>query len=121
MANLTYQKIVCPHTYYADNPNRKVWRIVMSDDLSQIGFADFFVENNWSHFLVFSVAESVRNTSMIIDFIRNVYQIVDEPSSFWWNTPPVMEQYLDMICVERPDMTFAAGGAISKVLRSNPS
>lgn len=118
MADTTYTKTVCPHVYYPNNPEREMFRVEMFDGNTKIGFADYFVENGWSHFLVFNVAEKHRNTETNFEFIKNVYQIVPQLSSFWWNTPPVMEPYFDMIVAERPDMTFAAGGAIKKVVRA---
>lgn len=120
MDEFTYTKVSSPHVYYPGNTSRHVWRIEMLDESSSAGFADFFVEDGWSHFLVFYVSEQYRSQEIISSFISNVYQLVDETDkTFWWNALPSMEPYFNLIKDSRPDMTFAASGAINKICHAS--
>lgn len=117
MSNFTYEQVACPHTYFPNNPSRVATRIVMkTSDGNIAGWADYFIEEGWSKFPLFSVEEQHRNEATILAFISQVYQIVTEPKkTFWWAATPPMEQYFDQIASARPDLTFAAGGAINKI------
>lgn len=120
MSNYTYEQVACPHTYFPDNPSRTAQRIVMKTaDGQTAGWADFFIEEGWSKFPAFFVTEIHRDQATILEFISQVYQIVSQPKqTFWWNALPSMEQYLNQIAKARPDMTFAAGGAINRVIHA---
>ena len=116
MADVAYRKIPCPHMYYPDGDKREMWRFEATAGGKTIGFADYFIENDWLHYLVYWMHPQARTFENVREFICQGY--LAEPQikqSFWWNTPSVMKQYFDMIVVERPDITFAASGAINKV------
>lgn len=120
MSNYTYEQVACPHTYFPNNPSRTAQRIVMKTaDGQTAGWADFFIEEGWSKFPAFFVAEIHRDQATILAFINQVYQIVSQPTqTFWGRATLPMEPYFDQIAAARPDMTFAAGGAINRVIHA---
>jgi len=84
-----------------------------------VGSADYIIENGWSKFARLVVAEQHRNQQTINTFIQDVYQLLSElKQTFWWSAVPQMEPYFDAISAARPDMTFAAGGAINRIVHA---
>lgn len=116
MSEIVYRKIVCPHKYYPFDNSRQMWRFEVLCDGEQIGFTDYFIEDDWLHYVIYWMAPQARNHEAICDFIRQGYLAEPEfNKSFWWNTPRVMKEYFEMIAKERPDITFVASGEIKEV------
>lgn len=119
MSSFTYEKVPCPHSYYPSDTSRQMWRFRVLSNNEEVGYTDYFIENNWLHYLVYYMKPEFRTNENIIAFINNAYDA--EPSvtkSFWWQTPDVMEQYFDTIASQRPNMTFAASGSINRIIHA---
>lgn len=120
MSDYVYGLDACPHNYFPHDATKTVNRVSMKTSGGEtVGWADYLIEDGWSKFLVFSVNPEHRTETKVLEFIRQVYLIVAEPAqTFWWNATPTMAKYFDQIVALRPDMTFAAGGAIKRIVRA---
>lgn len=120
MSNYTYSLGLCPHNYFPDDSTKNVLRVSMLDDAQQlVGWADYIIDDGWTKFITFTVAHQHRAPGVVITFIDEVYKLVDTPKqTFWWNATETMAKYFDQIVALRPDMTFAAGGAIKKIVKA---
>ena len=109
-----------PNTVLIYGQNVQLNRIVMFDsNNNEVGWTDYVIDNGWSKFTEFAVAEEYRTEENVMDFIRAGYGLVPEPKqSFWWSATSAMVKYFEMITAERPDMTFAAGGAINRIVEA---
>lgn len=118
MSEFIFKPDVCSHDYFPGNETRNVNRFCMKTlDNTTVGWIDYFIENGWSKFLVISVDPNYRNEEVVSEFIRQVYVFVSEPKkTFWWSATPEMKKYFDIISTERPDITFAASGAINRIV-----
>lgn len=120
MNAFTYSMEVSPNTVSLNGQTVQLNRIVMSDvDGNLVGWTDYVIDNGWSKFTEFSVVEEYQTEENIMAFIRSGYSLVPEPKqTFWWSATPAMAKYFDLIVAERPDMTFAAGGSINRIVRA---
>lgn len=120
MSAFTYSLEVSPNTVSLNGQAVQLNRIVMSDAEGNIvGWTDYVIDNGWSKFTEFAVVEEHRTEENVMAFIRAGYGLVQEPKqTFWWSATPAMAKYFELIVAERPDMTFAAGGAINKIVRT---
>lgn len=88
-------------------------------DNKTVGWADYLIDDGWSVFLSFTVSDEHRTETIVTEFLHQLYLLVSEPKqTFWWSATPTMEKYFDQIAATRPDMTFAAGGAICRIIRA---
>lgn len=120
MSGFTYSLEVSPNTVSLNGQTVQLNRIAMSDvGGNLVGWTDYIIDNGWSKFTEFAIAEEHRTEENVMAFIRAAYGLVPEPKqTFWWSATPAMAKYFDLIVAERPDMTFAAGGAINKIVRA---
>lgn len=120
MSAFTYRLEVSPNTVSLGGQTVQLNRIVMSDiDGNLVGWTDYIIDNGWSKFTEFAIVEEHRTEENVMAFIRNGYGLVPEPKqTFWWSATPLMAKYFDLIVAERPDMTFAAGGSINRIVRA---
>lgn len=122
ITDYVFEDTLCLYDYFPSNTSRQVRRFTMKEGEAVRIIADYFIENNWSIFPFFYVDPSIRNSDTINHFISTFYAQPGLPrNSFWWATPKVLEQYLDAIANEHPEMTFAASGEINKVIRPTTS
>lgn len=108
-----------PFNYYPNNSSRNVFRIESSDDNGLIAWADLFVENNWAHFVYVYVTPEHRSEQEIFDFIKSAFLLdLGTTNIYWYNISSSVAHFFELIVAERPDMTFAAGGAINRICRA---
>lgn len=120
MSNYTYEQVACPHIYFPNNPSRLVQRVVMKTiDGQTAGWVDYLIEDGWNKAILFVVEKEHRNQETVLGFLNKFYQLVSQPTqTFWWMATPSMEPYFEQIAAARPDLTFAAGGAINRVIHA---
>ena len=120
MGAFTYGLAVSPNTVSLNGQTVQLNRVAMSDvGGNLVGWADYVIDNGWSKFTEFAVVEEHRTEENVMAFIGALYVLVSEPKqTFWWSATPPMAKYFDLIVAERPDMTFAAGGSINKIVRA---
>jgi len=119
MSTYTYHLVQSPKIILVSGTEQQAQRVEMKADNNLVGWADFVIDNGWSKFTEFAIDENHRSEENGMAFIRAVYGLVPEPKkTFWWSATPSMKKYFDLITAERPDMTFAAGGAINRIARA---
>lgn len=106
-----------PIIYYPTNPARNMLRVEMVDDNTQIAWADLFVEDGWAHFVYVYVHPEYRSEETIMAFIRSAFNLdFGTINIYWFNISPSVANFYHKIVAERPDLTFAADGAINQII-----
>lgn len=114
----TYEIVTSPKSISVAGQSKQLNRINMSTPEEIIvGWTDYIIDSGWSKFTEFFVIEEHRTEENILSFIRAGYKLVPEPKqTFWWSATESMRKYFEAIVSEMPHMTFAAGGAIQKLV-----
>lgn len=120
MSDYVYELGACPHNYFPHDTTKTVKRVSMKTSGGEtVGWADFIIEDGWSKFIFFTVSPNHRTEQNVLAFLLQLYVCVPEPKqTFWWSATPQMAKYFDQIVALRPDMTFAAGGSIKRIVRA---
>ena len=117
---MTTELTTTPIVYYPNNPARNVFRIEMTANGAQIAWADLFIEENWAHFVYVYVQPEHRSEETIMDFIRGAFDLdLGTKNIYWFGISATVANFYHQIVAERPDLTFAATGAVNMVSYAN--
>lgn len=117
---MTTQITATPIVYYPDNETRDVFRIEMTEGNSQIAWADLFIEQGWAHFVYVYVQPEHRSNETVMTFIREAFRLdLGTKNIYWFGISAAVANFYHQIVAERPDLTFAATGAVNMVSYAN--
>ena len=89
----------------------------MFDGEQEIAFVDLFVEADWAHFVYLWVDNDHRNEDTIWFYIENAFNFdLGVTKIYWLRIVEPLIYFLHKIAGKRPDLTFAATGAVNVVL-----
>lgn len=113
----TYQVVECPETYYPNSPSRLVSRFLATQDSAQVGYADYFVDNNCSFGIKLWVEPEFRNAGVAEEILRQLFtQVVVTPSAFWLGVGGTTDKMCDVMAAEFPHITMYISGENPRIL-----